>query len=477
MTPLSMCPSDVGNSMCSCKCSWDRKLCRQTPAESVLTDSLLASWRDMSTMLTQYLVNALQLLNNYSPWPAWQSLNLNSLCFQMKWSGRLYWHSMRNLSLSLVLCLKCVMIILLCSHVSYFFLWAAQHTTAVHKYQCSHGITTAGRSGDCSSSLKCAQQLCLIHNSHYAFFIQNSIFPGSCFFNSIKYLTLFFRIWSATENFIVKARFSLFFPCLSSICSIAIDSYSGDQKMVMRAAGIRPSSWNATLHVESAYCRCQNAFYQLYHEDSFHQISTQRFPKFAESLWRGKFGWHKTLRNRLTTYKRMCLILLLLTCIAWEAQIPLTVWHWHTSRRGCWLCWWCWWGSLIWTDACIGMYWCKYWIQWCVYWSVTVLVLVLVCQSACIGLYWVQTRKARHEGRRPGLRHSGTGRSGTGSLWQAGPRPAVVWPPCQCRVQAWVAADLLPQLKVCSCLGDGWLGSRPGLSQTTVLGSWPGQEG
>ena len=52
------------------------------------------------------------------------------------------------------------MIYLLCLHVSYFFIWAAQPVFT----WCN---TTAGRCWDCSSPVKCTQQLCLVYNSHY----------------------------------------------------------------------------------------------------------------------------------------------------------------------------------------------------------------------------------------------------------------------------------------------------------------------
>ena len=140
------------------------------------------------------------------------------------------------------------MIVLICSHLSYFFLWAVRHATPVHKYPHS-----AGKCWDSSPSLKCAQQLCLICNNHWAFFIWNNIPRALAIVFSLQLNTRHhvLRHQSANENFILKVRFSLILSCLSSIWSMAIDSYSG---------GSRPSLQHATLYVESAYCRRRNAF-------------------------------------------------------------------------------------------------------------------------------------------------------------------------------------------------------------------------
>ena len=53
--------------------------------------------------------------------------------------------------------------------------------------------TTAGRYWDCSSPLKCSQQLCLIHISHYSCLIWNNIVPGNSFFSSMKHWTSYFK--------------------------------------------------------------------------------------------------------------------------------------------------------------------------------------------------------------------------------------------------------------------------------------------
>ena len=112
----------------------------------------------------------------------------------------------------------------------------------------------------CSSSLKCAQQLSFIPKTHCAFFRWNNIFLGHCFFSSNTGYCIF-RHLSTTKNFITKVRFSLILFCVSSIWTLAIESYSDNRwtkQPAMRAAGSGHSSRYSTLHVESAYCRRQN---------------------------------------------------------------------------------------------------------------------------------------------------------------------------------------------------------------------------
>ena len=161
----------------------------------------------------------------------------------------------------------------------------------------------------------------------------------------------------------------------------------------MRAAGSHPSSRNATLHVESAYCRRRNAFIDYVMKR--HSAEPAIWSGCVESL-------AVTKRNCLTTNKRMWLIRWPLKCTAWEAQKPLK----HLQTRmlavpaaqavrvgahdltvpmpvlactgG---------ASIENNNVCICLYW---------YWSVLVLVLVCTwlhwdcigeCTGVCIGTY------------------------------------------------------------------------------------------
>ena len=99
------------------------------------------------------------------------------------------------------------MIYWFCSHVSCVFLWTAQHSNIPLQYtNTSIHMLQYHRCWDCSSSLKCAQQLYLIHNSHYAFLIWNNIFPGHRFFSSMKHWTSYFKTLVCNWKFHGKGK-------------------------------------------------------------------------------------------------------------------------------------------------------------------------------------------------------------------------------------------------------------------------------
>ena len=125
----------------------------------------------------------------------------------------------------------------------------------------------------------------------------------------------------------------------------------------------------------------KNAFYQL--EASFRRICARGFRSLSRRPQRGKFGCHKKMGNFLTTTKKMWLILLPLKLNAAEVfglgcaealETPVDL-----DEGGA--------GGLVggvWfdsTNACIGLYYCKYWKQCCVK------LCELVCIGACTGLY------------------------------------------------------------------------------------------
>ena len=144
--------------------------------------------------------------------------------------------------------------------------------------------TTAGRCWNCSSLLKCAQQLCSFHNNHCAFSIWNNIFPGHRFFSSMKYLTSYF--WLSGSNWKFHNKGKIF-----SHPSLPFINLNHSHWLPFWRPNRR--RWG---QLAVALLRCTSHFmwklrttgtkmlYRLRHEASFSQISTRGFCGCVESL-------------------------------------------------------------------------------------------------------------------------------------------------------------------------------------------------
>ena len=238
--------------------------------------------------------------------------------------------------------------------------------------------TTAGRFLDSSSSLKCAQQRCLIHNSHCSFLIWYNIFPGHSFFSSMKHWTSYFKTLVQNWKFHIKGMIFTH-PSLPVIPSLPIINMNHSHWQLFW----RPNTQQWGQLAVALLRRTPDLIWNLRTAGAEMLLSTMSWSLISPnwqsgSLWRGKFDCHKKLRNCLKTNKRMLLIRRQLKCAAWEAQKP-----WDTSRLGCWRYWRhgrCWRGCLIWQYQCL--YWHVLLVQ-----GLKTMMCAFVCIGACIGLF------------------------------------------------------------------------------------------